>query len=153
MTVRQASAQSDHSLRYALTGWLRTQTFFMQTAKTLIRLGGCPGWSESSLGSHLLCWFCHEAAQILILMCLFWKQKLAASVHFASKLYYRSRCFVSTRCYMYVQLINQSYQFDMTLGFHARDSYFTKHCCMILLNRLEVWIPYTNSNSQVIKCD
>ena len=24
----------------------------MQTVKTLIRLGGCPGWSESSLGAH-----------------------------------------------------------------------------------------------------
>ena len=26
----------------------------MRTAKTLIRLGGCPGWSESSLGAHSL---------------------------------------------------------------------------------------------------
>ena len=24
----------------------------MRSAKTLIRLGGCPGWSESSLGAH-----------------------------------------------------------------------------------------------------
>ena len=24
----------------------------MRTVKTLIRLGGCPGWSESSLGAH-----------------------------------------------------------------------------------------------------
>ena len=31
----------------------------MQTAKTLIRLGGCPGWSAQQ---H--CWFCHEAAHI-----------------------------------------------------------------------------------------
>ena len=34
----------------------------MRTAKTLIRLGGCPGWSESSLGTQSFCWFCHEAA-------------------------------------------------------------------------------------------
>ena len=34
----------------------------MRTAKTLIRLGGCPGWSESSLGAQSLCWFCHEVA-------------------------------------------------------------------------------------------
>ena len=33
-------------------------------AKTLIRLGGCPGWSESLLGAHSLCWFCHEAAHM-----------------------------------------------------------------------------------------
>ena len=34
----------------------------MRTAKTLIRLGGRPGWSESSLGTHSLYWFCHVAA-------------------------------------------------------------------------------------------
>ena len=34
----------------------------MRTAKTLIRLGGCPGWSESSLGAYSFCWFCHVAA-------------------------------------------------------------------------------------------
>ena len=27
-------------------------SFLMRTAKTLIRLGGCPGWSESSLGTQ-----------------------------------------------------------------------------------------------------
>ena len=30
----------------------------------LIILGGCPGWSESSLGAHSFCWFCHVAAQM-----------------------------------------------------------------------------------------
>ena len=30
----------------------------------LIRLGWCPGWSESSLGAQSLWWFCHVAAQI-----------------------------------------------------------------------------------------
>ena len=29
-------------------------------------LGGCPGWSESSLGAHSFCWFCHVAAHINI---------------------------------------------------------------------------------------
>ena len=38
---------------------------FMRTAKTLIRLGGCPGWSESSLDAQPLCWFCHVAAHRL----------------------------------------------------------------------------------------
>ena len=46
-----ASAQSDQSLRCSLIGLLRTQAFFMRTANTLICLGGCPGWSESSLGA------------------------------------------------------------------------------------------------------
>ena len=35
-----ASAQSDQSLRCALSGYLKTEAFFMRTAKTLIRLGG-----------------------------------------------------------------------------------------------------------------
>ena len=39
-------------LHCSLNGLLRTQAFFMQTAKALIRVGGCPGWSESSLGAH-----------------------------------------------------------------------------------------------------
>ena len=38
------------------------------TAKTLIRLGGCLGWSESSLGTHSFCWFCYEVAQIVLLL-------------------------------------------------------------------------------------
>ena len=42
------------SLRYALSGKLRTLAFFMRTAKTLIRLGGCPDRSESSLGAHAI---------------------------------------------------------------------------------------------------
>ena len=57
-----ASAQSDQSLRCALNGYLRTQAFFMRTAKTLIRLSRYPGWSEYSLGTQSLCWFCHVAA-------------------------------------------------------------------------------------------
>ena len=36
----------------------------MRTAKTLIRLGRCPGWSESLLGAHSLRWFCHVAVQL-----------------------------------------------------------------------------------------
>ena len=58
------SAQSDQRLHCVLNGQLWAQGFFMRTAKTLIRLGGCPGWSESLLGTHSFCWFCHVAAQI-----------------------------------------------------------------------------------------
>ena len=49
-----ASTQSDQSLRCALSVQLRTQTFFMRTSKTLIRLCGCPGWSKPSLGAHAI---------------------------------------------------------------------------------------------------
>ena len=41
----------------------------MRTAKSLIRLSGCPGWSESSLGAQSLCWFCHVAAHRFYCMC------------------------------------------------------------------------------------
>ena len=35
------------------------QTTYWVYSETLIRLGGCPGWSESSLGAQSLCLFCH----------------------------------------------------------------------------------------------
>ena len=57
------------SLRCALIEWLRNQGFFMRTAKTLIRLDGCPGWSESSLAAHSFCWSCHVAAQFVSVQC------------------------------------------------------------------------------------
>ena len=57
-----ASAQSDQSLHCVLSGLLRIWAFFMRTAKFLSRLAGCPDWSESSLGPHSFCWFCHVAA-------------------------------------------------------------------------------------------
>ena len=40
--------------------------FFMRTAKTLIRLGGCPG--EPSLGAQSFCWFCRVAAQVFLVI-------------------------------------------------------------------------------------
>ena len=58
------SAQSDQSLRCPHEDTLGPQLPTERTAKTLIRLGGCPGWSESSLGAHTFCWFCRVAAQI-----------------------------------------------------------------------------------------
>ena len=67
-TNKMASVQSDQSLCCALKGKLRTQAFFMRTAKTLIRPGGCPGLSESSPGAQSFCWFCHEAAHIHLYM-------------------------------------------------------------------------------------
>ena len=45
------------------SAWVRS--YLLSTQWRLIRLGGCPGWSESSLGAHSFCWFCHVAAHIL----------------------------------------------------------------------------------------
>ena len=52
------SAQSGHppSLIRVFTGHMKKALVLSyplrETAKILIRLGGCPGWSESSLGAH-----------------------------------------------------------------------------------------------------
>ena len=59
-----ASAQSDQS-SLSTRRKLESLAPIEHTAKTLIRLGGCLGWSESLLGAHSLCWFCHVTAQIL----------------------------------------------------------------------------------------
>ena len=61
-----ASAQSDQRLHCPHEQSCGPQLPTERTAKTLIRLGRCPGWSESSLGAQSFCWFCHEAAQITI---------------------------------------------------------------------------------------
>ena len=49
-----ASTQSDQSLRCTHEESLGPKLGIQHTAKTLIRLGGCPGWSESSLGAHAI---------------------------------------------------------------------------------------------------
>ena len=60
-----ASAQSDQSLRCPHEESLFPQLPIEHTANALIRLGGCPGWSEASLGIHAFCWFCHEVDPFL----------------------------------------------------------------------------------------
>ena len=52
----------------SLSAWrsLGPQLHTERTAKTLIRLGGCPGWFEASLGAHSFCWFCHVAAHLFL---------------------------------------------------------------------------------------
>ena len=49
-----ASAQSDQSQRCSPEAKLGPKLPIDRTAKTLIRLGGCPGWSESSLGTKII---------------------------------------------------------------------------------------------------
>ena len=57
--------------------------YLLRAQWRLIRLGGCPGWSESSLaGVHVpFSWFCHEAT--LILSDVVSRQLLAVHAHFA----------------------------------------------------------------------
>ena len=49
-----ASAQSDQSLHCPHEENLGSYIPIEHTAKTLIRLGGCPGWSESSPGTQVI---------------------------------------------------------------------------------------------------
>ena len=56
ITVRPAKAQIDQSLRCAVNGLLRTQAFFMRTAKT--------GWMP-----RLICVFAGRTATLLVLSC------------------------------------------------------------------------------------
>ena len=53
-----AFAQSDQNLHWAHFGQPRMQSFFMRTMKTLIRLRGCAGWSESSMAAHVRRYLC-----------------------------------------------------------------------------------------------
>ena len=85
MSVRPAKTQTSLGIRTvwsesSLSAWRKFGPLATvpteSTAKTLIRLGGCPGWSESSLGAHSLCWFCHVAAHFLfkhLLLTISWR--------------------------------------------------------------------------------
>ena len=62
MSVRPAKTQIrpvwSESL---LSAWRKLRSLATHWAH---RLGRCPGWSESSLGAHSFCWFCHVVAHI-----------------------------------------------------------------------------------------
>ena len=62
-----ASDQSDQSLCCPPEETLGLQLPIERTVKTLIRLSGCPGWSESSLGTHTILLVFHEAAHFSVL--------------------------------------------------------------------------------------
>ena len=48
------------------TLWVAKDPSFLNADSDVsIRLGGCPGCSESSRDAHSFCWFCHKAAYIL----------------------------------------------------------------------------------------
>ena len=84
-----ASAQSDQSLRCTHEEGFGPYLPIERTAKTLIslgipqrrliRLGGCPGWSESSLGTHTFSWFWHVVAQVMFTVVGTWPACLIPS--------------------------------------------------------------------------
>ena len=71
-TVRPAKTQISLGIRpvwseSSLSAWRKRGSLSAYWAQMniLVRLGGCPGWSESSLVARSFCWFCHEAAHML----------------------------------------------------------------------------------------
>ena len=46
-------------------------SYILTAQRSLIRLGGCPGWSEPSLGAQVSL-FCHVAAHFFFVSLLFW---------------------------------------------------------------------------------
>ena len=71
-----ASTQSDQSQRCPPEAKLGSKLPIERTAKTLIRLGGCPGWSESSLGKKSFCCLSWDG-----LKCFFLESTYAAHIH------------------------------------------------------------------------
>ena len=96
------ASESSLSAWRSLGPWLPIEG----TAKTLIRLDGCPGWSETSLGAQSFCWFCHEAAHIWnersvhILWIAF---KMMASVRFCLSYDVFERIFITLKLPLFQQ--------------------------------------------------
>ena len=59
-----ASVQSDQSALWS--HWVAMDPRFLHAdSEDTHQTDGCPGWSESSLGAHSFCWFCHVVAHIM----------------------------------------------------------------------------------------
>ena len=70
MSVRSAKTQISQGIRPVwseslLSAWRKIGSLATHWAHS--EVGGCPGWSESSLSAHSFCWFCHVAAHFLLL--------------------------------------------------------------------------------------
>ena len=88
MTVRQAKTQISlgiQSLRCPHEESLGPYLPIERIANTLIRLGGCPSWSESALGAQSFCWFCREAAQMFYSFSRFKQQQCLRLIRLLSR--------------------------------------------------------------------
>ena len=71
-----ASTQSDQSVLCAQ----RVAKLSSCGQSRLIKLGGCPGWSESSLDAHAILLVCHALAQFKIFDGIFWELGTKTSI-------------------------------------------------------------------------
>ena len=70
-------------------------------SETLISLGGCPGWSESSLGWYSFCLFCHAVTHIF---CNWWRSFYSCKICYSEVIIHYSH--VTRGCnYMYDNLL------------------------------------------------
>ena len=74
-----ASTRSVQHLRCPHEETLGPWLFIERTAKTLIRLGGCPGWSKFSLGAYTFCWFSRDEVHIISQIAGSWYRQLDVS--------------------------------------------------------------------------
>ena len=81
-----AFAQSDQSQRCPPEAKLGPKLPIEHTAKTLIRLGGCPGWSESSLGTKVILLGLSWGGS----KCFFLEPIYAAHIHFITFFTFRT---------------------------------------------------------------
>ena len=80
-----ASAQSDQSQRCPPEAKVGPKLPIERTAKTLIRLGGWPGWSESSLGTKVILFVFSWGGS----KCFFLESTYAAHIHFITFFIFR----------------------------------------------------------------
>ena len=80
------SDQPGHPQRCSLEAKLGPKLPIDRTAKTLIRLGGCPGWSESSLGTKVILLGLSWGGS----KCFFFQSIYAAHIHFITFFTFRT---------------------------------------------------------------
>ena len=104
--------------------------FLMWTAETLIRLGGCPGWSESSLGAHSLCWSCHVTAHFcpVVLQYDLWIKKL-----------YKLCNSVLAKCFNVIEFY---FKHAKTLAISAGHKKILNLLMCILMMHKRIWILF-----------
>ena len=97
VTVRPAKTQISLGTRQACSEsslcaqWVVTDPNFLHADSEDSDQTGCPGWSESSLAHRSFCWFCHEAAHIVLLLCQTFVLQTETD--------YRYTCWLNTCCF------------------------------------------------------
>ena len=110
VTVRPAKSQNSLGIRpvWSVSSlciqWVaKDPNFIHADSEDSDQTGGCPGWSESSLGAQPFCWFCHVATELFITLLL---NKLfrRTKYHQIINLFHQSVLFFIITIYYYYHL-------------------------------------------------